>query len=78
MITDARRIGLFHWEVLEYEKCSANCEGGIQEAIIGCVEEKQGKVSPRYCKHVKKITAEARKCNEHPCRTRYYMQMTKL
>ncbi|XP_044757842.1 A disintegrin and metalloproteinase with thrombospondin motifs 12-like [Coccinella septempunctata] len=71
MITDTRRIGMYHWEVLEYEKCSANCEGGIQEPIIGCVEEKQGKVSPRYCKHIKRITTEARKCNEHPCRTRW-------
>lgn len=71
MLTDTRRIGMYHWEVLEYEKCSANCEGGIQEPVIGCVEEKQGKVSPSFCKHIRKLKTEARKCNEHPCKTRW-------
>ncbi|KAL3278413.1 hypothetical protein HHI36_013735 [Cryptolaemus montrouzieri] len=71
MITDGSKIGMYHWEVLEFEKCSANCEGGIQEAIIGCVEEKGGKVSPKFCKHVKRITATAKKCNEHACPRRW-------
>lgn len=60
----------YHWELLDWEECTAKCGGGIQTAKYECVEDKAGKVSSTFCTGEEKPQASIKKCNEQPCKTK--------
>ncbi|KAL1490990.1 hypothetical protein ABEB36_011654 [Hypothenemus hampei] len=61
----------YRWDIVEYKRCTAKCEGGIQEPMINCLEETAGKVADAYCEKLEKPEVPARKCNEKPCITEW-------
>lgn len=63
----------YHWELLDWEDCSAKCGGGVQTAKYDCVEDKAGKVSATFCAGEEKPQTLTKKCSEQPCQTKYVL-----
>lgn len=60
------------WKEQGYTSCSASCLGGVEELIINCVREDNGKVaSPFLCSPETKPEARIRTCNDRPCPPRW-------
>lgn len=60
----------YHWELLDWEDCSAKCGGGVQVAHYECVEDKAGKVSSTFCAAEEKPQITTKECNQQPCKTK--------
>lgn len=60
----------YHWELLDWDECTAKCDGGTQSALYECVEDKAGKVSASFCAGDEKPQISTKKCNEQPCQTK--------
>ncbi|CAL7946132.1 unnamed protein product [Xylocopa violacea] len=62
----------YSWKETGYTPCSATCLGGVQELIINCVRDDNGKnVVPFLCSSETKPEARIRVCNDHPCPPRW-------
>ncbi|XP_026839435.1 protein madd-4 isoform X3 [Drosophila erecta] len=60
------------WREQGYTSCSASCLGGVEELIINCVREDNGRVvSPFLCSPETKPEARVRTCNDRPCPPRW-------
>ncbi|XP_054082608.1 ADAMTS-like protein 1 isoform X4 [Zeugodacus cucurbitae] len=60
------------WREQGYTSCSASCLGGVEELIINCVREDNGRVvSPFLCTPETKPEARVRTCNDRPCPPRW-------
>ncbi|KAL5281655.1 ADAMTSL1 family protein [Megaselia abdita] len=60
------------WQEQGYTSCSASCLGGVEELIINCVREDNGRVvSPFLCSPETKPEARVRTCNDRPCPPRW-------
>ncbi|XP_055914951.1 protein madd-4-like [Eupeodes corollae] len=60
------------WREQGYTSCSASCLGGVEELIINCVREDNGRVvSPFLCSPEIKPEARVRTCNDRPCPPRW-------
>ncbi|KAH8329025.1 hypothetical protein KR074_001877, partial [Drosophila pseudoananassae] len=60
------------WREQGYTSCSASCLGGVEELIINCVREDNGRVvSPFLCAPESKPEARVRTCNDRPCPPRW-------
>ncbi|XP_046805038.1 protein madd-4 isoform X2 [Lucilia cuprina] len=60
------------WREQGYTSCSASCLGGVEELIINCVREDNGRVvSPFLCAPETKPEARVRTCNDRPCPPRW-------
>ncbi|XP_017473615.1 PREDICTED: uncharacterized protein LOC108364444 isoform X2 [Rhagoletis zephyria] len=60
------------WREQGYTSCSASCLGGVEELIVNCVREDNGRVvSPFLCSHDTKPEARVRTCNDRPCPPRW-------
>ncbi|XP_030381112.1 protein madd-4 [Scaptodrosophila lebanonensis] len=60
------------WREQGYTSCSASCLGGVEELIINCVREDNGRVvSPFLCTPESKPEARVRTCNDRPCPPRW-------
>ncbi|XP_075149277.1 ADAMTS-like protein 1 isoform X2 [Haematobia irritans] len=66
------------WREQGYTSCSGSCLGGIEELIINCVREDNGRVvSPFLCAPETKPEARIRTCNDRPCPPRWnYTEFT--
>ncbi|XP_066252676.1 A disintegrin and metalloproteinase with thrombospondin motifs 12-like [Euwallacea similis] len=61
----------YHWEIGEFGDCSAICGGGVQTAIINCIEENAGKVSTNFCGGIDKPEGLTKNCNEQECKKKW-------
>ncbi|XP_036139996.1 protein madd-4 isoform X3 [Monomorium pharaonis] len=62
----------YSWKETGYTPCSATCLGGVQDLIINCVRDDNGKtVMPLLCSTETKPEARIRVCNDHPCPPRW-------
>ncbi|XP_016964049.1 protein madd-4 isoform X2 [Drosophila biarmipes] len=75
---DAIKVGVsepgktYVWREQGYTSCSASCLGGVEELIINCVREDNGRVvSPFLCAPETKPEARVRTCNDRPCPPRW-------
>lgn len=60
------------WRDEGYTSCSASCLGGVEELIINCVREDDGKLaSPYLCSPETKPENRIRTCNDIPCPPRW-------
>ncbi|XP_037958432.1 protein madd-4 isoform X2 [Teleopsis dalmanni] len=60
------------WREQGYTSCSASCLGGVEELIINCVREDNGRVvSPFLCSPEAKPESRVRTCNDRPCPPRW-------
>nr|XP_013105618.1 unnamed protein product [Stomoxys calcitrans] len=81
---DAIKVGVsepgktYVWREQGYTSCSGSCLGGIEELIINCVREDNGRVvSPFLCAPETKPEARIRTCNDRPCPPRWnYTEFT--
>ncbi|XP_058981194.1 ADAMTS-like protein 1 isoform X2 [Musca domestica] len=66
------------WREQGYTSCSGSCLGGVEELIINCVREDNGRVvSPFLCSPETKPEARIRTCNDRPCPPRWnYTEFT--
>ncbi|XP_034240301.1 protein madd-4-like [Thrips palmi] len=66
------RKGTFSWKELGFGECSKSCLGGVQESIIQCVRDDDGKpAAPYQCRHEPKPEQRTRTCNDQPCPPRW-------
>ncbi|KAK3927660.1 Protein madd-4 [Frankliniella fusca] len=70
--------GTFSWKEQGFRECSKSCLGGVQESIISCVRDHDGKtVTPYMCNDPKPET-RTRTCNDQPCPPRWnYTEFSK-
>ncbi|XP_045540256.1 protein madd-4 [Papilio machaon] len=62
----------YSWKEKGYTSCSASCLSGVQELIIQCVRDEDGKnASPYMCDPLTKPENRVRTCNDHPCPPRW-------
>ncbi|KAJ0171985.1 hypothetical protein K1T71_012748 [Dendrolimus kikuchii] len=62
----------YSWKEKGYTSCSASCLSGVQELIIQCVRDEDGKnASPYMCDPLTKPENRIRTCNDHPCPPRW-------
>ncbi|KAI5644724.1 immunoglobulin i-set domain-containing protein [Phthorimaea operculella] len=62
----------YSWKEKGYTSCSASCLSGVQELIIQCVRDEDGKnASPYMCDPHTKPENRVRTCNDHPCPPRW-------
>ncbi|XP_067620933.1 protein madd-4-like isoform X2 [Eurosta solidaginis] len=77
-LRDSIKVGVsepgktYVWREQGYTSCSASCLGGVEELIIHCVREDNGRVvSPFLCPAETKPEARVRTCNDRPCPPRW-------
>ncbi|XP_049312456.1 protein madd-4 isoform X2 [Bactrocera dorsalis] len=77
-LRDSIKVGVsepgktYVWREQGYTSCSASCLGGVEELIINCVREDNGRVvSPFLCTPETKPEARVRTCNDRPCPPRW-------
>ncbi|GLH06200.1 Papilin, partial [Gryllus bimaculatus] len=65
--------GITHsWKEMGFTHCSASCLGGVQESLINCVRDSDGKpVTPYLCEKETRPEVLIRTCNDHPCPPRW-------
>ncbi|XP_015601072.1 protein madd-4 isoform X2 [Cephus cinctus] len=62
----------FSWREAGYTHCSATCLGGMQDLIINCVRDDNGRpVAPYLCSQETRPEARIKSCNDHPCPPRW-------
>ncbi|XP_068083512.1 protein madd-4 [Anabrus simplex] len=62
----------YSWKEMGFTHCSASCLGGVQESLITCVRDNDGKaVSPYLCAKETRPEVLIRTCNDHPCPPRW-------
>ncbi|KAE8751962.1 hypothetical protein FOCC_FOCC001439, partial [Frankliniella occidentalis] len=71
--------GTFSWKEQGFRECSKSCLGGVQESIIHCIRDQDGKsVTPHLCKMEPKPETRTRTCNDQPCPPRWnYTEFSK-
>ncbi|XP_048513461.1 protein madd-4 isoform X2 [Athalia rosae] len=62
----------YSWKENGYTHCSASCLGGVQELIITCIRDSDGRVvTPYLCSPETRPESRIRTCNDHPCPPRW-------
>ncbi|XP_034935882.1 protein madd-4, partial [Chelonus insularis] len=62
----------YSWKEAGYSACTASCLGGVQDLIINCVRDDNGKtVIPLLCTKETKPESRIRTCNDHACTPRW-------
>ncbi|CAK9806200.1 Protein madd-4 [Anthophora quadrimaculata] len=62
----------YSWKEAGFTSCSATCLGGVQELIVNCVRDDNGKAVMHFlCAKETKPEPMIRMCNDHPCPPRW-------
>ncbi|XP_046400588.1 A disintegrin and metalloproteinase with thrombospondin motifs 12-like isoform X2 [Ischnura elegans] len=67
------RQGEYHWNHVEWSRCSAECGRGIQKSNPYCMEKIAGRVDDKYCAKMKMPEAKTKECILAPCLPRWAM-----